>query len=143
MCLNAAHLLIWLVLPYLFMQSVYSADNHFITTLKDVQHRAGKNIELDRNTYLQGSDGYRVKTSFGEILHLKNIEDIHAGRGSHIPLQEKFTDNHTIYVNNYHRHTRFRDYVSMIGLVIVLCVWFVFIYRCLSYWYRANRFSAN
>jgi hypothetical protein len=140
---SAAFLLIWFVLPYALLQSVYSADNHFIATLNDIQHRAGKNIELDRNTYLQGPDGYRVKTPFGEMIQLKNIEGIHAISGSLISLQGKFTDNHSIYVDNYHIHTRFRDYASMIGLVIVLCIWFVFIMRCLVTKFRVNSVGEN
>ena len=122
--------LIWLALPMVFVASVYQADNHFIATLKDVQNRTGKSIEIDRNTLLSDNSGDKFKTSYGENLNLRNFENAEVQTGDKVSLQGRFIDSHTIHVDSYHKHTSFRDYASMLGLACVLLVWLVFIARC-------------
>ena len=117
----------WLVLPFIFIQSAYVADNHFIDTLKDVQNRTSKNIEIDRNRIVSNEGKVMLKTSFGESIRLDNIQ---VQQGDLISLQGRFSDNSTIHVNHYHVHTGFRDIASMLGLLCVLLVWLVFIARC-------------
>lgn len=68
-------LLAWLVLPFAYIQSVYAADNHFINTLKDIQSRAGKNIEIDRNRFSLIDGIATLKTSYGESITLENIRE--------------------------------------------------------------------
>ena len=125
--LSSLLILIWLSLPLVFIQSIYSADNHYISTLKKLENRAGKEIEIDRNTYIREEGISRLKTSFGELIILKNIE---AKSGEKISLQGKFIDNNTIYVKSFHKHAKFRDYASMLGLSCVLFIWLIFVFRC-------------
>jgi len=120
-------MLAWLVLPLAYISSVYAADNHFISTLKDVQNRAGKKIEIDRNNYFLSDGAAKLKTSYGDFITLENIQ---VENGALISLQGKFIDNHTIYVDNYHIHSKFRNYASMLGLACVLLIWLLFISRC-------------
>lgn len=132
--LSGVLLFAWLVLPLAYISSVYAADNHFISTLKDVQHRAGKKIEIDRNIYFQSDGMVKLKTSYGEFIKLNNIK---TENGALISLQGSFIDNYTIRVDNYHTHTRFRDYASMLGLACVLLIWLIFILRCCINNFRA------
>lgn len=125
--ISAVLLLIWLSLPLVFIQSVYSADNHYIATLKDSTNRMGKEIEIDRNTYVVEGGVSKLKTSFGESILLKNIE---AESGEKISLQGRFVDQNTIYVKRFHKHAKYRDYASMLGLSCVIFIWIVFISRC-------------
>ena len=125
--LSGVLFLAWMALPIAFIQSVYTADNHFIATLKDTQDRYSKYIELDRNMFVEAYDGHKIITSYGEWISVKNID---AKSGALISLQGKFTGDDIIDVDTYHVHSRFRDYASMIGLVCVLGVWLVFSIRC-------------
>lgn len=120
--------LIWLALPVSFISSVYQADNHFIATLKNSDNRAGKSIEIDRNTLAHLESGSVLLTSFGETLAVENVA---ANDGDLISIQGRFIDNNSIYVENYHVHSKFRDYAAMFGLACVLIVWLIFIARCL------------
>ena len=120
--------LIWLVLPIAFISSVYQADNHFIATLKDADNRADKPIEIDRNTLAHLESGAALLTSFGEVLL---VENINADDGDLISIQGRFIGNDAVYVENYHVHSKFRDYASMFGLACVLLIWLIFISRCL------------
>lgn len=125
--LSGVLFLAWLVLPFAYIQSVYAADNHFIHTLKCFQNRVGKNIEIDRNSISKNDGVVTLKTSYGESISLDNVQ---AEEGALISLQSKFTSNSNIYVENYHLHSRFRNYASMIGLAGVLLIWLIFIARC-------------
>ena len=124
--------LIWLTLPMIFIDSVYQADNHYITTLKDTDNRVGKFVEIDRNTYIAGDAEHKLKTSYGENVKLRNLNDIQAKTGDKVSLQGKFIDHQTIYVERYHMHTKFRDIASMIGLTCVMSIWLIFIARCIT-----------
>lgn len=125
--ISAAFLFVWLALPIAYMQSVYAADNHYISTLKDSNNRIGKIIEIDRNSIVHEDGTPKVKTSFGELISLEGsvVRD-----GERISLQGKFIDVNTIHVDQFHTHSNFRDYASMVGLACVLFVWLIFIFRC-------------
>lgn len=125
--LGLLFLLTWLTLPVAFIQSNYSADNHYINTLKDIQNRTGKNIEIDRNTFVHDDAHSGVLTSYGELIAVKNVQAEH---GELISIQGKFIENGVIHVNQYHVHSKFRNYASMIGLACVSFIWLVFISRC-------------
>jgi len=119
--------LVWLVIPFAYIQSVYAADNHFIGTLKDTQDRFGKYIELDRNLFVEAYDGHKIITSYGEWISVKNID---AKSGTLISLQGRFIANDMIDVESYHLHSKFRNYASMLGLACVLLIWLLFVSRC-------------
>ena len=117
---------VWLALPFMFMQSVYKHDNHYISTLKNVELRKGKTIQIDRNT-IQAIDGkVYVNIAYGERIILENID---ASSDTTTSLKGKFTLPNTIYVDDYHEHTRFRDYASMFGLTCVFAIWIIYIQR--------------
>ncbi len=116
----------WLTLPFMFMQSVYKHDNHYIGTLKNVELRTDRTVQIDRRP-IQVKDGrVYVNTAFGEQIILENIE---ANSGTTISLKGKFIQPNTIYVDDYHEHTRFRDYASMLGLTCVFAIWIIYIQR--------------
>ncbi|MFK7816037.1 MAG: hypothetical protein AB8B92_06835 [Gammaproteobacteria bacterium] len=125
--ISVVFLLIWLTSPLAYMQSVFSADNHYISTLKDFNNRTGKEIEIDRNIIIHEDGEIKLKTSYGELITLENIE---TRNGARISLQGKFLDKNKIYVNSFRTHSNFRNYASMVGLACVLLVWLIFISRC-------------
>ncbi len=128
MSISALFAVIWLTLPIVFISSIYKADNHYISTLKDTDNRAGKRIELDRNIFMHAYAGYAILTSYGELLPVQNVS---ADHGDLISIQGRFIDNNTIFVESAHVHSRNRDHASMVGLACVLLVWVIFISRCL------------
>ena len=129
-------IIFWLLLPVIFIPSIYDVDNHYISTLKDTSNRVGKNIEIDRNKYIHSDTGSTLVTFFGEEIALENIQ---IESGKLISLQGKFIDNHTIYVDRYHVHTKFRDYASIIGLICVLGIWLIYILRCCVCYFKNNK----
>jgi hypothetical protein len=116
----------WLTLPFMFMQSVYKHDNHFINTLKNVELRTDKTIQIDRNTIQTINGKVYVNTAYGEQINLVNID---ANLDTRISLKGKFIQPNTIYVDKFHKHTKFRDYASMLGLTCVLVIWVIYIQR--------------
>jgi len=117
---------VWLALPFMFMQSVYKHDNQYISTLKNVELRTDKTVQLDRNT-IQAIDGrVYANAAFGERIFLENID---VNSGTIISLKGKFIQPNTIYADDFHKHTRFRDYASMFGLTYVFVIWIIYIQR--------------
>lgn len=117
---------VWLALPFMFMQSVYKHDNHYISTLKNIELRKGKTIQIDRRP-IQTIDGrIYIDTAFGEQITLQNID---TNSDNNISLKGKFIQSNTIHVDDYHEHTRFRDYASMLGLTCVFAIWVIYIQR--------------
>jgi hypothetical protein len=111
-------LIAYLLLPLLFLTGPENANNHFIMTLKDQEHRVGQYIEIDRAGYLTKNEEGFVKPFSGELIKVKGILKEHSGE---ISIKGRFISNDFIDISEYHFHnTIFRDWASYIGLALVI-----------------------
>ena len=77
--LSATVLLVYFILPLFLFSGPLSQDNHFISTIKNKNKRAGKYVEFDRVRYIkENNEGY-IYPYFNEKLYLQNYE--HEGLG--------------------------------------------------------------
>ena len=108
-------------LPLLFMNSVELADNHFIKTLKDKEHRIGKYFESDRGQFIDSKNGDKFVTQFDEELKVTNLD---LTSSESMSVRAKFISNDEIQIIEYHIH-HYRDLFSYTGLLIItiMLVW--------------------
>ncbi len=67
-------LIFYLSLPLIFLDNVEKANNHFVKTLRDYEHRPGNYFEIDRGNYVDNLKGDRFITPFSEELKVANIK---------------------------------------------------------------------
>lgn len=128
--LGMSALLLWMLLPIAFIQTVYDSDNHYISTLSNAADRHGKYVEFDRSQLGAATNGSTLQTAFDENLFLNKVVGTN---GEVVSIQGRFIDNSTIHVLAYHRHSKFRDRASMVGLSLVLLIWCVYCLRRLPF----------
>lgn len=114
-------IIIYLFLPLIFMQYPESKNNHFIKTLRDYNNRSSKYIEIDRSPYLTSQNGNLISTFADEQI---NVEGIPLNESAVVSIQGFFLTNNRIKVLRYHVHTfMFRDFASVLGLLLVMYFW--------------------
>ncbi|MCX6149309.1 MAG: hypothetical protein NTX22_02150 [Ignavibacteriales bacterium] len=107
---------IYLLLPFFFVNSIESADNHYVKTLRNYDNRVGKYIELDR-AYIQDSDKQsEIITFANERIEIFNKDFRQSGI---ISVQGRFITSNMIQIKNYHMHSEIRDITSYLGLFLV------------------------
>ena len=115
-------LMVYFTMPFLFLSSSEDADNHFVKTLRTVETRKGKYIEIDRAKYMTKNDKNILVTFSGEEIGVEGIRHDHTAS---VSVKGTFVSNHLIRVSNYHTHNvRFRDTASYLGLLLVAWYWF-------------------
>ena len=119
-------LCIWFVAPFTLIDKVYLNDNHYINTLKQIEHRQGKYIELDRNQLIVKNNKNFLRTPFGEEFEVSNIKLRNNGK---ISVQGRFLTPKLIHIERFHIHSNFRDYASLVGLTIILLIWSTYLVR--------------
>ncbi|MEL6680644.1 MAG: hypothetical protein AAFQ51_18220, partial [Pseudomonadota bacterium] len=120
----AVLVLTYCVLPFGFTQVAERTDPHFVATLRAIDDRTGKRLEIDRNQIVaeEGSPVLRLWT--GERLALTG-EVPEPGKYS---VRGTFTDPGTLRIEASHRHfDGFRSYATVAGLGFVALWWL----RCL------------
>ena len=119
--LSSFFLVVYLVLPVVFLKGPLVADNHFIKTLQAKTERVGKHIEFDRTLYIKGEDGDYTKSFARETIQLLNSNGTRSGVAS---LRGKFVTPNTIRVDEFHEHVwGFRDGSSYIGIALLVSMW--------------------
>ncbi len=118
-------LLIYYLLPFYFMPQVENANNHFVKTLRDVQHRAGKYVEFDRKKirFNKVKNQYEIQTFDRSYIPLVGIKNTDAYK---ISIKGIFIDNNTIKVTDFHKNiVWFRDGATYVGIVLIIISGFV------------------
>lgn len=116
-------LFIYLISPVFFLQGPLIADNHFVETLRNVNHRPGKPIEFDRIPYIKGKDQDHVRTWANESLGVSGLRSSHSGL---VSIHGRFEDSKTVTIRQIHEHSRwFRDGASMLGISLFLAMWII------------------
>lgn len=131
-------LLVWLLLPLAFIQKAYDSDNHYISTLSHTADRGGKYVEFDRSQIGESSQRPFLQTAFNESVYLNKAIGV---EGDIVSVKGEFIDRSTINVLAYHRHSKFRDRASIVGLALVLITWCVYLLRLLIERWSRNKWG--
>lgn len=111
-------------LPFLMFQGPEIENNHFVATLRKMEQRPGKSMEIDRRKF-RGRDN-SIQVFSGERLRLHgNIPDSDAL----LSVRGNFIDATNIQVDNFHRHNFARDLASLVALTGIVSVWLLAILR--------------
>jgi hypothetical protein len=107
---------IYFSLPLLFMNTVEEADNHFVKTLRNIEHRSGSYVEVDRGFYSYSQKGSKYITPFNEELKITNLN---LSSSKIMSIRAKFLSKDQIEIIEYHIHFN-RDIFSYAGLFIII-----------------------
>jgi hypothetical protein len=119
-------LLCYCVLPVALRSGPEAAGNHYVSTLRNRDERAGREIELDR-----ASGRPNALRSFARE-ELALAEPASPSFGT-ISIRGRFTDSDTIRVLEFHQHSRFfRDSANYLGLSVVALTWLLARFRSAS-----------
>jgi hypothetical protein len=116
--LSSLLLISYVLLPFMFFNDSFEADNHYVQTLQSKEQRSGKAIGFDRCRYDKSTATITVFTR----EKFKLISDQSIADGT-ISLLGIFTDNNTITASTVHQHAATRDFYSYVGLSILLVLW--------------------
>jgi len=120
-------LFLYFAVPPFFFSGPEAADNHSIQTLKEMETRTGKAVEVDRGHLIVRGDKRVLTTFTGEELLLQGDAGSSSGV---VSVKGNFTDPATVEVVDIHEHAgRLRDLFSYLGLGLVVFIWVWAIYR--------------
>ena len=114
----AALLVIYCILPFWLRFGPYQADNHYVVTLRNVEERPGRYLELDRSIY-RSSDN-TVEIFSGERI---KVTGDHPSQDAILSVKGYFSDRNTLHVSSFYIHSLLRDASSKIALIGVLLIW--------------------
>ena len=114
-------LLVYMISPIFFLQGPLLADNHFVHTIQNIQHREGKLIEFDRIPYSKGIDQDQLQTWAEETLMVSGPQSTQSGT---VSIRGHFENSKTVNIHQIHEHSWwFRDGASLLGLSLFLVIW--------------------
>lgn len=136
--LGAALLLaVYALAPLALLGPVKAADAHYIATLADIEHRAGRPIELDRVGYSRDDGSATVTTAYGETFTL--VGELPVAPAT-VSIRGRFLDAGTILAEEVRVNDGlFRNAASALGLAVLALVWL----RCLAGTCERARRSMN
>ncbi len=119
--LSLTMLVLYLLLPYVFLEGPRQADNHFVRTLEEKISRIGKPIEFDRRSYIKTSSEDVVEAFGGEKITVTNPPLDHSGT---ISGRGTFSAQNTVEFQNVHEHVGgLRDASSILGILLLIAMW--------------------
>ncbi len=113
-------ILIYLLLPLALLEGPERANNHFVQTLRAVEDRKGKVIEVDRVFYSVQGEKKVLKLFNGEKIKVTGID---LPSSAVVSIRGKFTAKDKISVDVYHLHSKLRDLASYMGLAFIAILW--------------------
>ena len=121
--------------PKLFLEQVFSADAHYINTMRH-QDRLGKPLAFDRRTF-SGEHGQGAVTLYGEQIELEGVTFPGTKNATDqaemtISIQGRFISDSRVLVSNCHlHHGQLRNALSLLGFLLVIGSLLVGLYRWL------------
>jgi len=107
------------ILPLFLLKAPQNKDNHFVKTLRDVENRVGKYVEMERKSF--DANTMTIKTFAGENINVKGVE---VNKAAVLSIRGTFIAQDTILVSEFHVHNAVvRDWASYMGLSLVLLFW--------------------
>jgi len=120
-------LLMYLVLPIIFLQGPFLGDNQSIKTLQDKEGRVGHHVEFDRALYKKGEKGDFLTSFWEEKIRILNSRLDQSGQ---VSVRGRFVDPQTIEILEFHEHlSGFRDTSSYLALILLSSMWGVAWFR--------------
>ncbi len=107
--------LAWAAAPLAFMGAVERSNSHHVATLREVTHRAGRPIELDRPWLDREGTAAGLRLFTGERLRIRGV--VEAAPGS-VSVRGRFVEQQAIEVLELHPHAAGRDLASYAGLAL-------------------------
>ena len=119
--LSLSMLLLYFVLPFVFLEGPRQADNHFVRTLEEKDTRTGKPIEFDRRSYIKASSEYVVDSFGGEKITVANPLLDHSAT---ISGWGTFATQNKVTFQEIHEHAGgLRDASSILGILLLIAMW--------------------
>jgi hypothetical protein len=114
-------LIVYFLLPIVFLEGPEAADNHSVKVLRATEERSGNYVGFDRNPYIRAESGDRIWSFTGEELLAVGVRPEKSGT---VSARGKFIDETTVELLEIKRHAPyFRDLASVIGLFLVALIW--------------------
>jgi hypothetical protein len=121
MILSVGLLLLYFVLPIVFLKGPLAEDNHYVNTLQAKNERVGKHVEFDRALYEKGEKVDFLESWGDEEIRILNSQFDYPTRAS---VRGRFVDTETIKIIEIHEHLSwFRDGSSYIGILLLISIW--------------------
>lgn len=118
--LSIALAALYVVLPFSLLDGPLEADNHFIRTLRDYENRPGRTLEIDRKGFIPDEEGGTVLTFANEPLAVEGME---LEEPAVVSIRGRFLTVNRVRIEEYHVHSRFRDFASYAGLILIAILW--------------------
>lgn len=117
--ISAGLLMTYIVLPFFLFSGPEQADNHYVATLRHISDRSGRPIIFDRCQYNPDTQTIRIFT--GETIKVTGFK---WPNPTTISIKGQFVTKDRIQVRDFHIHRPFRDASSLLGLALILILWF-------------------
>ena len=115
---SALLLLLYVTAPFLSGAALVNADNRFSTTLRNINERPGKYLELDRHHYRSRDNTVLIFN--GERV---TVQGVVPEQDAKVSVKGYFVDANIIHISELHVHSPMRDISSIVALAGVLFVW--------------------
>jgi len=117
--------LAYFLMPLIMLSGPENANNHYIKTLRQLESRQGREVEIDRGLSYLKNGVCNFRTFAKEELLAKGKIDDCSGITS---VRATFFNQNTIHVIDKHRHWgKLRDIFSYIGLLFIVLFWIRFL----------------
>ena len=128
--------LFYTLMPFSLISQAEEANDHFVKTLREVEFRRGRQVEMDRRPVYRKNGNCNLKSPANEELILKGADKECHGL---VSVRGKFLDEKTISIVEMHRHWgRFRDILSYIGILFVGYYWLICLKMKFSCYFSRN-----
>jgi hypothetical protein len=118
---SASLLMLYFTFPFVLIEGLRNANNHFVRTLEETETRTGHSLELDRPHYVKTPAGDALRIFTGEkIRTTKEILD----HSATVSVRGRFVTPTQLDVLEFHEHsTWFRDMSSYLGILLLSGMW--------------------
>jgi len=114
---STAFLLVYFLMPIIFINNAEAADNHSVKTLRNYDLHTGKYFEMDRGNYIDLPNGDLVITPFKKEY---KVIGLNLNKSTLISIKAKFLSKDEIQIINYHLHIEIlRDLPAYLGLLLI------------------------
>lgn len=110
----------YLLAPLAFRSAVEASGSYGIRTLRDVEHRTGLTLELDRTRFRRTSERTFVILWTGEELAVTGLTP---ERDARVSLRGTFVRPDLLQIEALTEHTVNRDWASYVGLILLIALW--------------------
>ncbi len=113
--------LIYFALPLLFIQKPYEYNYFNLAIWANSEARVGSTIMLDRADYIPGDPATIHNQSLPKPVVPQNLE---LKDKAVISLKGELMEDGALRINDYYiHHSYFRNYASILGLILIALIW--------------------